>query len=140
IGGATRLTANGTGGLSLTTTGGSGFGGALSVGTQGGSATLTGPLTVFARGTGGNGITGGFGEGGSLFIGSGAGNVVLSSAATADASGTGGAGQLGGQGGNGTGGDIVIFADAGAGSVAMPSFDGHADGTGGAGGANDAAG
>ncbi|HEY5711696.1 MAG TPA: hypothetical protein VIT38_07360 [Allosphingosinicella sp.] len=136
IAGSTSLVSNGAGGRSGATNGGTGTGGNVSIRATGGAATLTGPTAIAAAGTGGQGQNGGFGQGGNLFIGAFRGSVTLSGAVTANLAGTGGVGLLGGQGGTGVGGNLLVLADADAGSVTAPSLDANADGNGGAGGDN----
>jgi hypothetical protein len=131
--GSSTLAANGQGGNSILTAGGAGSGDEIFIQASGGDVTLNGPVTISAVGTGGQGAGGGTGIGGDLSIVAFRGNVRIRGATSADLSGRGGVALTNAAAGNGFGGAIRIFAEADSGAIDITSFDGHADGIGGAG-------
>lgn len=107
INNAVNVQAGGIGGNGNGTgAGGSGTGGVAIVNAQsaaGGAVNISGPTTIFSRGTGGTGGVGGNGTGGTATAAASAGNTLsFGSTLSVDAQGVGGAGTV--TGGVGTGG------------------------------------
>ncbi|MEO7814369.1 MAG: hypothetical protein ABIR87_02885, partial [Sphingomicrobium sp.] len=135
VNGSANLHSVGFGGAASNGIGGDGFGGEAYVESRK-SLTITGPLTINADATGGNGRIGGDGYGGDLFLTARSGGTLTlsdSGTKTLSALATGGVGSNG-HGGSGYGGNISISArDAASKLNVTGSLSALAGGTGGTG-------